>query len=366
MAWIETKYRVVHGKKTREKLYFVYGRVGGVRVCKPAGPVWETAKNIKREMENEHARPGASKEVATSVKAAYDEYEVLIKKSRAKGTWTAYSWGLDKLLDFLTHDRNLKSVGKTDILKFRTRIMQAHSINGMLDILRIARTFFNYCIECGYIQINPASGITKGIKEVDVAVFLEDGQVRHILSCIDNPDIMDIKINHVESKKEFTDIVKTVLLTGMREGDVAAFKASFVRDGKIFIEKGKGQKPRVIPINSKLKPILQTYIGRGTEFIFQGWNERRIKSRWNRLYKRAKKAMKTLPDRIRFHDLRHTFASNYLRGGGTLADLQIILGHSNIKTTVRYAHFQESDLLAKMEKVKSDFLDALPPQFKVL
>lgn len=46
--------------------------------------------------------------------------------------------------------------------------------------------------------------------------------------------------------------------------------------------------------------------------------------------------------RIRFHDLRHTFASEYLRRGGTLRDLQRILGHKTSRMTEKYAHFAKS------------------------
>jgi integrase len=40
---------------------------------------------------------------------------------------------------------------------------------------------------------------------------------------------------------------------------------------------------------------------------------------------------------LRFHDLRHTFASWYMMNGGDLYELAKILGHSNIKMTERYA-----------------------------
>lgn len=52
---------------------------------------------------------------------------------------------------------------------------------------------------------------------------------------------------------------------------------------------------------------------------------------------------------MRFHDLRHTFASNFLMGGGNIYDLQKILGHSTIQVTERYAHLTPDHLMGKTE-----------------
>jgi integrase len=45
---------------------------------------------------------------------------------------------------------------------------------------------------------------------------------------------------------------------------------------------------------------------------------------------------------IRFHDLRHTFASHWVMNGGDLFKLQKILGHKTVQMTMRYAHLQPS------------------------
>lgn len=51
-----------------------------------------------------------------------------------------------------------------------------------------------------------------------------------------------------------------------------------------------------------------------------------------------------ITNKIRFHDLRHSFASNYMMNGGNVFDLQKILGHTDIKMTMRYAHFTPEHL----------------------
>ncbi len=45
-----------------------------------------------------------------------------------------------------------------------------------------------------------------------------------------------------------------------------------------------------------------------------------------------------------FHLLRHTFATEYLRKGGDVVRLSIVLGHSEISTTMRYLHLLTDDL----------------------
>lgn len=49
------------------------------------------------------------------------------------------------------------------------------------------------------------------------------------------------------------------------------------------------------------------------------------------------------------HVARHTFATNYLRKGGKVENLQILLGHSDIKTTMIYVHIVESETIRTMQ-----------------
>jgi hypothetical protein len=63
---------------------------------------------------------------------------------------------------------------------------------------------------------------------------------------------------------------------------------------------------------------------------------------------------------ITFHDLRHTFAAWFLRKGGSLHALRDILGHSDYKTTLRYAHLSPGRLDGQIGSLKTASVLSLP------
>ena len=57
---------------------------------------------------------------------------------------------------------------------------------------------------------------------------------------------------------------------------------------------------------------------------------------------------------VRFHDLRHTFASHLVLQGCSLKVVQLLMGHSSVQMTERYAHVADEQLAAAI-----DVLDGL-------
>ncbi|CAN1553336.1 Integrase, catalytic domain containing protein [Sphingomonadaceae bacterium] len=61
------------------------------------------------------------------------------------------------------------------------------------------------------------------------------------------------------------------------------------------------------------------------------------------------------------YDLRHSFASILINSGRSLYEVQHLLGHTQVKTTERYAHLQQ-DTLMRAANVVPNLLGRLPPQ----
>jgi integrase len=62
---------------------------------------------------------------------------------------------------------------------------------------------------------------------------------------------------------------------------------------------------------------------------------------------------------IRFHDLRHTFGMLAVRGAESIVELENWLGHAEVRTTMRYTHYQEQQDVA--DRLAKAFEVAAPP-----
>jgi integrase len=78
-------------------------------------------------------------------------------------------------------------------------------------------------------------------------------------------------------------------------------------------------------------------------------------------FKRAVLLAKLEPN-LRFHDLRHTFATRLVDRGANIVSVQHLLGHARISMTARYAHSPDVTRLAAVEKLDGLFNSESSPQ----
>jgi integrase len=127
--------------------------------------------------------------------------------------------------------------------------------------------------------------------------------------------------------KEFKRACRLSYKTGLRLSEVLSVKKKTLKHlGEFWYVRvqGKGNKARMVPVPKSLdrfmtnfQPIRMT--SAGIEYQF--------------------KKARTVVDRSwTFHCLRHSFASEFMEQVGSVGDLQVILGHEDIETTMIYVH----------------------------
>ena len=159
----------------------------------------------------------------------------------------------------------------------------------------------------------------------------------------DTPLLADL--NQASFADHLKPMVITLLKTGMRRGELfnLKWKDVYLTDGYLSATDTKNGKSRHIPLHPALHQTLKAWNGQpiSENYVFPGRNGGRmtdIKSAFNKLIQDSK-----IVD-FRLHDLRHTFASNLVMRGVPLNTVRQLLGHKDIKMTLRYAHLSKDNL----------------------
>ncbi|OKY25235.1 site-specific integrase [Thalassotalea sp. PP2-459] len=136
-------------------------------------------------------------------------------------------------------------------------------------------------------------------------------------------------------------IVLLALNTGMRKGELLSLEWSHINfDNKILtvdFQNAKSGSTRHLPLNTQAFNTLKEWQQEtdGIGFVFKDKNGLPLKDFpyiWGELLDKAKIT------NFRFHDLRHHFASKLVMASVDLNTVRELLGHSDLKMTLRYAH----------------------------
>lgn len=110
----------------------------------------------------------------------------------------------------------------------------------------------------------------------------------------------------------------------------------------------KDAEPRVVPLSQRAHDIASQLMVKSPDaHLFRSGRTKRFRAVHWFWYP----ALEAAGVSCRWHDLRHTFATRWLRDGGEIAVLQRILGHSNLQTTMRYAHVVTETMHHQMRKI---------------
>jgi integrase len=234
--------------------------------------------------------------------------------------------------DFLLKDIKFK-----DILEFQNQLSHYASTKvGVIAHLKIA---FNFAERLGYIEdnANPCKNIKIG-KTNQKQNFLTKEDLMRLENELDNSLLSkDVHISTIMS-------IYFALYTGLRKNEILKLRWENINfeDKNLILEDSKVGK-RVYPLNKKAIELLLKMRSKHTNaYIFYGrFPDSHLKdvyTFWVNLRKKLNL------EKIRIHDLRHSFASFAIKNGVSIVHLSKLLGHTNITTTMRYVHCDMEDL----------------------
>ena len=177
----------------------------------------------------------------------------------------------------------------------------------------------------------------------EVALYKLDNQRERFLSPEETRKLLDYVSRSDNDKLQY--IIRMLILTGARKREVLDCKwAHFDMTRMVWtIPITKAGKPRHIPMSDAVVSLLKEIPrDHGLEYVFPnpktGVPFISIFSSWDTA--RTEAGLKD----VRIHDLRHSFASFLVNAGRSLYEVQKLLGHTQIKTTQRYAHLTQDTL----------------------
>jgi site-specific recombinase XerD len=213
------------------------------------------------------------------------------------------------------------------------------------DLLGALSTVLQWATDRGEIAANPVREFPRLYKanRADVIWLPED---------------LDALLPHCAP--EMAQTVRLAALSGLRMGDLIKLPWGSVGENAIVWQTGKsrGRRTVVIPLYSELKALLAD-IPRGESVTVinsarkRPWTEAGLESAMRRAKLDTEAAGARSVRRLRFHDLRGTAATNFIRAGLDLYDVATILGWSKAKVEQIAARYVTSEQigLAMIEKL---------------
>lgn len=258
------------------------------------------------------------------------------------------SWGTDEGL-FRNHvephwgRRYMDEITKQDVIKLMADHRETHAPGSCNRLLILIRYLFNLALqwEVAGIKSNPSAGVRLMEENNKCERYLSKDEAVALYAELERSDNQMLQY-----------IIPMLIVTGARKREVldAQWKDFDLERRMWRIPMSKSGSARHVPLSDQAVNILglvprlpkcpwvfaNPKTAKPFVSIFASWNTARTAA--------------GLAD-VRIHDLRHSFASFLVNAGRSLYEVQKILGHTQIKTTQRYAHLSADSLLSAANEV---------------
>ncbi|WP_195253177.1 site-specific tyrosine recombinase [Hoylesella timonensis] len=288
----------------------------------------------------------SDKKTITDIVKSYTRY-LKLERNYSPNTLAAYQNDLSWLLSFCEQqEMNPLDMQLEDLQHFAVQLHE-HQIGptSQARILSGIRSFYKYLLLSGEIEQDPTELLESPHLGERLPEVLSTDEIDLIQKSID--------LSKPEGQRNKT-IIEVLFSCGLRVSELVNLKLSnlYLEEGFVRVM-GKGSKERLVPISSKaIRELKYWFMDRNLMKIQQGEED------YVFLNRRGKHLTRTMilimlkrqavaagiTKTISPHTLRHSFATELLKGGADLRAIQAMLGHESIGTTELYMHIDTTTL----------------------
>ena len=276
-----------------------------------------------------------------------DFFEIYLNYCKANvsnGHFLSIQKHLTNFWETIGHRHSLLEVSTIDIENFKSIFLKTTTPKTVNKVLKYIKAMFNRALDWNYFTINPDQRVK--------FLRVPKSDSSHCLT------IKEIKELLEKCPSWFYHIIYAFLATGMRRGELIHLRWCDIDMPNHLIHINnqdtfhtKSFLPRTIGLKQKLYEIFQNIQSNNNEkFVFISSGELPYTS--SVLQKTWMKVRKELSVNYRLHDFRHTFCSYLILRGVDIKTVQMLMGHSDVRTTMQiYSHVQTVHLQKAVEKL---------------
>ena len=285
----------------------------------------------------------------SSIKTIRDRYLRYLKLERnySGNTLEAYAFDMDDYLAWAVEEGvDLLQATTADIERYATAVReQGKSATTLARRLSGLRSLYRFLLMDHYIDVDPTELLDAPVLGQHLPEVLTTAEVDRMKAGID--------VSKWEGQRNRA-IIEVLFSCGLRVSELVSLHLSDLYLDQHFVRVlGKGQKERLVPISDAAIRELRLWFIRRNELKIKAGEADYVflNRRGNHLtrtmilimLKRA--ALDAgIKKTVSPHTLRHSFATELLKGGADLRAIQAMLGHESIRTTEIYMHMDTTQL----------------------
>lgn len=283
-----------------------------------------------------------------------------LERRLAPLTCSAYERDVSACLAFLEREGivTVSEVRPADLRRFLAdEAMRRPAPSSQARTVAALKCFFRFLLENDQIERDPAQVLRTPRKREALPDVLDKRELARLLGATERDDVWERK--HDGKRERDRLLLALFAYAGLRRSELLGLDWADVDLERrlLRVRKAKGGRERIVPIHPALEPLFRDYFQvrahNPEPALFVGVQGRRLSQTimTQTFLRYARAAGVSERKRVTPHTLRHVFATELLRAGANLRQIQELLGHKHLDSTQRYTRVTAHELRGAVRRL---------------